>query len=125
MNNHRARELRKNATHPEREMWRLLRPLRDAGYHFRRQVPMGTYYADFVCHKAKLVVEVDGETHGTLAQIEYDKKRDSFLRSEGYDVLRVANDEVLQNKEGVYWKVEQALLASPHPSPPHEGEGVD
>lgn len=124
MNTERARQLRKNATQPEKEMWRLLKPLRDAGYHFRRQVPLGDYIVDFACHKAAVIIEVDGETHGEIAQIAYDERRKSFLNGEGYRVLRFWNSDVMNNKDGVYWEIEQALLASPHPSPPHKGEGV-
>lgn len=59
----RARQLRKNMGAPEAKLWNALRELRLLGHHFRRQVPLGRYYADFCCHKARLVIEVDGDTH--------------------------------------------------------------
>lgn len=125
MSKERARELRKNATAPEREMWKILRELRRLGFHFRRQVQLGSYYADFACHSAKLVVEIDGETHGEASQLEYDQKRDQFLRAQGYSVLRLRNADVMKNKEGVFEEVRKALRSSPHPNPPHKGEGED
>ncbi len=105
----RARELRKNATPPERYMWRLLKPFRGEGYHFRRQVPIGKYYADFACHGQKLVIEVDGDGHGIGAGPERDKVRTRFLEREGYRVLRFTNSEVLNNPEGVFDVVAKVL----------------
>ena len=79
-------------------MWNALRQLKPLGLHFRRQVPLGRYYADFACHHPRLVIEVDGETH---TRPDYDAKRDAFMRAEGYKVLRVSNVDVLHNIEGV------------------------
>ncbi|WP_244513745.1 endonuclease domain-containing protein, partial [Devosia insulae] len=81
-------------------MWRLLHPFRTAGHHFRRQEQIGPYYVDFACHAARLVIEVDGETHGHTK--DADALRDEFLRYEGYAVLRFTNDDVLQNEDGVF-----------------------
>ena len=61
---------------------------------------MGVYIADFVCHGARLIVELDGETHDFEARQKYDAKRDAWLAARGYFVLRVPNEEVLQNLEG-------------------------
>jgi len=105
----RARELRKNATVPERAMWRLLKPFRDEGFHFRRQVPIGRYYADFVCHGKNLVIEVDGDSHGIGGGLKRDEIRTEFLQGEGYDVLRFTNFEVMNNPEGVFASVEEIL----------------
>ena len=109
MSTTRARELRKNATPPERIMWRLLKPFRDEGFHFRRQVPIGKYYADFACHGQKLVIEVDGDSHGAGDGPERDKVRTRFLKSEGYRVLRFTNLEVMNNPEGVFDVVARVL----------------
>jgi very-short-patch-repair endonuclease len=95
----RARELRKNMPPAEAVMWNALRLLRPMGFHFRRQVPVGRYYADFACHRSKLVIEVDGDTHGM--SVGYDRERDDFVRGEGYRVLRIPNDEVMRNLDGV------------------------
>jgi very-short-patch-repair endonuclease len=60
----RARELRGTTTHAERLLWWFLRSLKHEGIHFRRQAPFGRYTVDFVCHSAKLIVELDGSQHG-------------------------------------------------------------
>ena len=119
-------------------MWRLLHPLRSGGYHFRKQEQIGPFYVDFVCHRAKLVIEVDGDTHFTDAGLEADAFRDAFLRHEGYTVLRFTNDEVMREEDGVYAVVAEALASTPpklrrrsanddpgRPPPglPHEGGG--
>jgi hypothetical protein len=71
------------------------------GLHFRRQVPFDPYVLDFVCHSAKLVVELDGSQHAEPKAIEHDKKRTAFLESRGYFVHRGWNIEVITNREGV------------------------
>jgi very-short-patch-repair endonuclease len=106
-------------------MWRILYSLRTNGYHFRKQVPIGPYYADIACHHAKLIIEVDGGTHSTDAELEHDARRDSFLQRDGYTVLRFTNTDVLENPDGVFDAVTRALEGrpknlrsrSPHPSP--------
>ena len=82
-------------------MWDYLRTLRAEGFHFRRQVPLGRYYADFACHHARLVIEIDGDTHFTPTGIEYDLERDRFIRSQGFRTIRYTNDDVLRNMDGV------------------------
>ena len=118
-----ARERRKTMSVPEAKLWNALRELRPLGHHFRRQVPIGRYYADFCCHKRCLVVEVDGDTHFYDEAIAYDAVRDAFLRLEGYRVLRVTNLDVMRNFDGVMTEI-LSLLEQPPPSlPPHKGEG--
>ena len=95
-------------------MWRLLYPFRMRGFHFRKQAPIGPYTADFACHHAKLVIEVDGDTHATKAALVHDFRRSVFLRNEGYTVLRFTNAEVLRGADGVYDVVLQALRGRPH-----------
>ncbi len=97
-----AQKLRAEPTDPERRMWNLLRQFRTGGYHFRKQVALGRYVADFVCFHAQLVIEVDGDTHYTPAAIRYDAERDAFLRSRGFSVLRFTNDDVNRNPDGTY-----------------------
>ena len=87
-------------------MWTALRGLKPLGFHFRRQVPLGSYYADFACHHPKLVVEVDGRTH---TDADYDAARDAFIRNEGYRVLHSGNDDVLRELDGVMRAVQHAL----------------
>ena len=97
-----ARKLRAQPTFPERRMWNLLRGFRTSGYHFRKQVPLGPYIADFVCFHAHLVIELDGDTHFTSAGRRDDAARDAFLRSNGFSVLRFTNDDVNRNPDGTY-----------------------
>jgi len=119
-----------NSTMPERRMWRLLHSFRTGGFHFRKQEQFGPFYVDFACHHARLVIEVDGETH---VFAEDDERRDEFLRHEGYTVLRFTNDEVIQNPDGVFQVVSGALEGRqrnnrprrPLPGPPHKGEGEE
>ena len=119
----RARELRKVMGAPEARLWNALRELRALGHHFRRQVQIDRYYADFCCHRACLVVEVDGDTHFHDAAAAYDARRDEILRREGYRVLRITNTDVMGNIDGVITTI-LAALDQPLPSfPPHKGEG--
>jgi len=108
----RAKALRKNMTPTERMLWAILRQLKIRGLHFRRQAPFGRYILDFVCHTAKLVVEVDGSQHATPEGIRHDKKRTAFLESRGYRVLRFGNLDVLTNREGVV----DGIVAAANPS---------
>ncbi len=82
----RARTLRQNMTEAERRIWQILRLNRMKGYKFRRQVPFGHYIADFVCHEARLIVEIDGGQHDRLSPRE--TERSGLLQSEGYRILR-------------------------------------
>ena len=75
-----------------------LRQLKRVGLHFRRQVQLGRYYADFACYHPKLVIEIDGQSH---TRPDYDAARDAFMQSEGYRVVRVSNEDVRHNVEGV------------------------
>jgi very-short-patch-repair endonuclease len=98
-------------TDAEKILWRALRgELPDA--KFRRQVPLGPYTADFACHSARLVIEVDGGQHNE-ADVA---RRTSFLNGEGYEVLRFWNHDVLQNIDGVVATIAQAL--------PPRGDGL-
>jgi len=106
----RARQLRRNATAPEQAMWRLLYPLRQE-HNFRRQVPLGPYYADFACHALRLVIEIDGDTHGADHARQYDAVRTRFIEAEGYRVIRFTNHDVLSNAEGVFESITTAIKA--------------
>ncbi|MEP6907216.1 MAG: endonuclease domain-containing protein [Pseudoxanthomonas sp.] len=89
----RARKLRNSATAAERHLWQHLRLKQLDGLKFRRQVPVTSYIADFLCHELKLIVELDGGQH--IEQAAYDKERTLALEAEGYRVLRYWNDDVL------------------------------
>jgi very-short-patch-repair endonuclease len=92
-----AQTLRVHATPSERLLWFSLRLLKKHGYHFRRQAPMRRYVLDFVCHRAKLVIELDGSQHGDPDRLRHDARRTAFLNAQGYRVLRFRNDDVQQN----------------------------
>ena len=99
----------------------MLRLRQINGHRFRRQVPLGRYIADFICHEARLVVEIDGGQHAPSMPEEIERTR--FLEREGYCVLRFWNNEVLTNLEGVY-EVIEAALSKPSPSMGEGREGV-
>jgi very-short-patch-repair endonuclease len=119
----RARVLRREMTEAERRLWQKLRSRQTEGYRFRRQVPIGRFIADFVCHEARLIVEIDGGQHDPSSDIEASRTR--FLESEGYCVLRFWNNEVLNNPEGAQAVIAENLRrGSPPPKPsPIMGEG--
>ncbi|WP_428630474.1 endonuclease domain-containing protein [Sphingopyxis sp.] len=110
----RARRLRRDATPAEKKLWTALRGSNLAGCKFRRQQRLGSFVADFACQSARLVIEVDGDSHAQ--QMEYDARRTEFLAREGYRVLRFANGDVMDNLDGVCRVIELALIGGPSPS---------
>ena len=92
-----AKQFRRKMTKAEVVLWVHLGNLREIGYNFRRQHPIGPYIADFAIHAGNLIVEVDGETHGTEEEIAHDARRDAYLQSKGWRVLRVPNIAVYEN----------------------------
>ncbi len=97
----RAKQLRQTMTRAETLLWRYIKANRIDGLGFRRQMPLGHYMLDFACLSAKLVIELDGETHDFVSRQNADGKRDAFLESQGFIVLRFTNDQVLTNLAGV------------------------
>ena len=111
----RARMLRRKMTDAEKKLWQMLRSRQTEGYRFRRQVPLGRFIVDFVCHEAKLIVEIDGGQHDPSSELEASRTR--FLESEGYRVLWFWNNEVLDNPEGVHSVIAENFTGSPPPKP--------
>ena len=105
----RARALRRNATPAETRLWRGLREAFPTT-RFRRQVPLGPFFADFCSHGARLIVELDGGQHAI--SVEADNTRTAFLNGEGYRVLRVWNNDVIENLVGVLETI-ATILPSP------------
>ncbi|MBI1250033.1 MAG: DUF559 domain-containing protein [Alphaproteobacteria bacterium] len=103
-----AKKLRRTMTRAELILWAHIRK-RTLGHRFRRQHPIGPFIADFACVAAKLVVEVDGATHATDAEIAADARRTEYLQSDGWRVLRVTNTDVYENLDGVWIAIESAL----------------
>lgn len=97
----RRKELRNNPTDPEYRLWYFLRKRQLENRKFRRQESIGKYIVDFYCPEENLVVELDGAQHFEEKNIEYDKKRDDYLRSLGLHVLRFKNEEVFNSVDNV------------------------
>ncbi|MBL8537394.1 MAG: DUF559 domain-containing protein [Hyphomonadaceae bacterium] len=120
------------ASRGEKEAWMQLRALREEGFAFRREHKLGRYWADFVCLRRKLVVEVDGPLHESVEAQTHDSKRDTFLSAEGFVILRFKEAQILSS---AYWlgEVRAALQQrpdfeyrsreSPHPLAPSPSRG--
>ena len=96
-----ALDLRNRETEAEKLLWEELRGNKVNGLKFRRQHPVSLFIADFYCHKLKLVIEIDGEYHFTKEQILKDKERTEILNSNGLEVIRFKNEEVIKNINSV------------------------
>ena len=112
-----ARRLRANQTGAEMKFWRQLQKLETNGTHFRRQVPIGPYVADFACLASRLVIELDGSHHGETTTKGRDDSRTRWLESEGYRVLRFWNNDLDENSDGVLQTIHAALYGSPDSEP--------
>jgi very-short-patch-repair endonuclease len=104
-----ARALRRNSTDAERILWSQLRDhrLNDAG--FRRQVPIDNYIADFMCHAAKLVIELDGGQHFSERGEQANAARSAVIEAKGFQVLRFSNHDVMTNRVGVLETIAAAI----------------
>jgi very-short-patch-repair endonuclease len=99
-----ARILRKNMTYSEQLLWERLKNKQICGIRFRRQHPIDFFIADFYCHEAKLVVEVDGEIHDQ--QKEYDDGRSAEMEKYHIKVIRFNNSDIVNNIEKVVKVIE-------------------
>jgi very-short-patch-repair endonuclease len=112
----RAKSLRTKQTDAEQRLWHYLRAHRFMGIKFKRQKPVGNYIVDFVCFAPKLVVEIDGGQHAE--QVVYDRRRDTYLQSEGFTVLRFWNNQILNETDAVLESIRHTVITlSPAPSP--------
>lgn len=122
----RARALRREMAEAERCLWYQLRAHRFMGLKFKRQKPLGRYIVDFVCLERRLIIELDGSQHAE--QFVYDERRDCWLRTQGFDVLRFWNHEVLLQTDAVLERL-RLWVGQKQPSPPaplpQAGEGCD
>ena len=94
-----AKQLRGDMTKEERHLWYDF--LKAHPIRFQRQRVIGKYIVDFYCSKAKLVIELDGSQHFEESSLEYDKNRDNYLKSLEIKVIRIPNNEITNNFEGV------------------------
>src|SRR6202161_1110243 len=104
-----ARRLRRTMTEEEKQLWQALRAGRFAGFKFRRQHPLGTYYLDFYCPLARLSIELDGFQHGLPQQMKKDQTRTSFLAAHDIEEVRFWNHQWSKNAEGVLLEIWRAL----------------
>ncbi|WP_417668762.1 endonuclease domain-containing protein [Roseibium sp.] len=108
----RARKLRRAMTEGEKRLWSKLKEFRSVyGFHVRRQVPIGPYVADFTVHSAKLIIEVDGEGHDEIRQVEHDKKRDDWFAQAGYKTIRFSTGELIETFDGCLEQILRELGA--------------
>jgi very-short-patch-repair endonuclease len=114
-------------TRAEVLLWRQLKAHHIEGLGFRRQVPIGRYITDFICHEARLIVELDGESHDFDSRQRSDQERDAWFGANGFAVLRFTNRDVMKNLEGVVAAISDTararLVAPPSLSLPHKGGG--
>ena len=114
-----ARDLRLHSTDAERRLWRYLRNRQVRGLRFRRQHPIGPYFADFVCLEHHLIIELDGGQHDQAVKRDHDQARSEWLARQGFHVLRFWNNDVLQNTAGVLQEIDKACgerCGGPHPA---------
>ena len=104
----RAKELRRELTEAEALLWYHIH--HDVPAKFRRQEPIGRYICDFVCYRHRLIVELDGTQH---AESLHDVRRDTWLRSQGFTVLRFWNDEIMRECDDVLETIFNAVTKQP------------
>ena len=108
-----AKQMRHEATTFEVILWRHLSGSKLGGFKFRRQHVVQQRIVDFFCPAKNLIIEVDGETHGSDTEVRYDARRDAYLRSRGGRVMRVLNIDVYADVERI---VEVILAQLPPPA---------
>ncbi|HEY7752079.1 MAG TPA: DUF559 domain-containing protein [Ignavibacteriaceae bacterium] len=106
---HLARRLRKESTDAEKLLWRYLRRKSLFGLKFRRQEQIGNYIVDFVCYEKKLIIELDGGHHNQDETKINDKRRQKWLESQKFKVIRFWNSEVLKNINGVLQEIKTKI----------------
>src|SRR5215207_1506601 len=116
-----SRELRRDGSRAEKICWHLIRDRRINGVKFRRQHPIGPYFADFACISRKLVIEIDGDHHAF--HVEADARRTAAMEREGWRVIRFWANEVVQNPDGIWEEIQLVLNnVPPHLASPPKGE---
>ena len=109
-------------------MWTELRARRLGGFKFVRQAPVDRYFVDFLCREHRIVVEIDGGTHGSDIEVAYDNTRSEAIEALGYRIFRVHNIDIYENLDRVLnalldaclsdrWTLIMFVLtAAPHPA---------
>lgn len=106
-----AKQMRREPTPAELSLWKLIQNRRSIGFKFRRQHPFGRYILDFYCPAARLVVELDGNSHATPEGQQADAERERYLNVRGIIILRFWNTELAENPEGVLNCIAETCLA--------------
>jgi len=125
-----ASSLRRKLTPAEVILWHSIKNKRLHGLKFRRQHPVLRFIADFYCHEARLVVEVDGGVHDEIENSEHDEGRTYELNNFGIDIIRFNNDEIIYNLNVVLDKIYLEAMnrisstSPPTPSPEREGKNA-
>lgn len=125
----RAKWMRLNPTESEKRLWAILRAKRLSEHKFKRQVIIDSYIVDFVNFECRVIIEADGSQH---AESDYDKRRDVYLKRQGFTVLRFWNSDILKDSDAVAETLWHALQTPPLPSAasrlppsPARGEGLE
>ena len=100
-----AKKFHKKPTKAEAILWAALRNRQLADLKFRRQFSFGRYIADFYCHGAKLIIEIDGTIHETPDQKDYDNYRNEIMETNGLKIIRLKNEEIISNLEQALNKI--------------------
>ena len=108
----RSRALRRDSTDAEKKLWSILRNRQLNGFKFRKQVEIDGYIVDFLCAERRLIIEVDGGQHTP----ERDARRTAYLEGQGFRIIRFWNNDVLQNLDGAWTTIAEALTTPPHPT---------
>jgi very-short-patch-repair endonuclease len=122
-----GKRLRAKPTKAERLLWETLRRSSIEGTHFRRQAPIGSFVVDIACHRARIIVEIDGGAHNAPDAAARDAKRQAWLEGRGYLVLRFSNAEIEADAEAVASRIighVGARTPTPGPAPQGGGEGA-
>jgi very-short-patch-repair endonuclease len=118
-----SRKLRRDQTSAEQRLWRAISNRQLGGLKFVRQMPVGPYIADFACRQKRLIVEIDGATHSSDDELAHDARRDAYLRSAGYEILRFGNTEVYEALDLVCEAILARAAADPLSPPAGRGLG--
>lgn len=119
----RSRQLRKNMTLAEQELWKHIRNNQIAGFRFRRQHPVAQFILDFYCHESTLAIEVDGQIHNQRDQRLYDAERDQVIQALGIKVIRFENEEIFKSLPDVLVRIQLELRTRKKSSPNGEDLG--
>ena len=101
--------LRNKATSAEAALWNFLKSKQLDGRKFRRQYSIGNYIVDFCCPSEKLIIELDGDSHGEYYKIQKDESREKYLESLGFTVLRFENRYVFQEPEFIKEEIRKVI----------------